>query len=311
MPQSQPLFIFGSPRSGTPLLQRLLNSYEDVIIWGEHHGMLAPLSQAYYDVKEGKQSGRGVNLPSVFKHPRFGPQQPLPPENNNWSRQHWLHWFDEEEWKREFKNFISGIFYPNGFENKNFWGFKEVSYGVNCRTLEFLKELYENAIFVFIVRNGFNVLASQKQVRINANWQGGLLACRQICRQWVKQTRNFRDWHAANKNQSHWIVYEDLIQGQGEMTRLLESMNKTLGEKQSRLLSEKHGRGSSFQDEAYRERWRSLPASWLAIGQEIVREENRQRGFLNPPTSWGLVLWGKLLLAGLFLTDSFGRRKGS
>ena len=42
-----PVFLVGTGRSGTTLVQRLLNSYSDTLIWGEHAGFLQQYSEAY------------------------------------------------------------------------------------------------------------------------------------------------------------------------------------------------------------------------------------------------------------------------
>jgi hypothetical protein len=38
------------PASGTTLLQRVLNSYQDVLIWGEHVSFLKDVANAYFRV---------------------------------------------------------------------------------------------------------------------------------------------------------------------------------------------------------------------------------------------------------------------
>ena len=47
-----PIFLLGSGRSGTTLLQKILNSADDVMIWGEHGGFLKPIARAYFDHTE-------------------------------------------------------------------------------------------------------------------------------------------------------------------------------------------------------------------------------------------------------------------
>jgi len=51
--KKSPIFLLGTGRSGTTLLQRIINSAEDVIIWGEHGGFLSQVSEAYFfNIKE-------------------------------------------------------------------------------------------------------------------------------------------------------------------------------------------------------------------------------------------------------------------
>lgn len=41
------IFLLGSGRCGSTLLQRALNAHPDVVMYGEHEGFLGPLSNAY------------------------------------------------------------------------------------------------------------------------------------------------------------------------------------------------------------------------------------------------------------------------
>jgi hypothetical protein len=43
-----PIFVFGSGRSGTTLLQTILNSYKDICISGEHGGFLKGIAESYF-----------------------------------------------------------------------------------------------------------------------------------------------------------------------------------------------------------------------------------------------------------------------
>ena len=46
--QKSPIFLLGTHRSGTTLLQRIVNSSEDALIWGEHGGFLSQIAEAYF-----------------------------------------------------------------------------------------------------------------------------------------------------------------------------------------------------------------------------------------------------------------------
>ena len=46
--EKSPIFLLGTHRSGTTLLQRIVNSSEDAMIWGEHGGFLGDIAEAYF-----------------------------------------------------------------------------------------------------------------------------------------------------------------------------------------------------------------------------------------------------------------------
>ncbi len=43
----RPVFVISTGRSGSTLVQRLLNCHPAQVVWGEHHGFLASLLGAY------------------------------------------------------------------------------------------------------------------------------------------------------------------------------------------------------------------------------------------------------------------------
>ncbi len=269
--KKQPIFIFGSPRSGTTLLQRLLNSYKDVLIWGEHAGFLYDLSSGFYKVW--KQ--RKIWMEKVSW------ERKLTYEYKNRSLQAWMNSFDKEAWMQEHRHFLEGLFCPKGLIGRNFWGIKEVNYmtGPGDNVIRFLHQLFPTAIFIFVARNAFNVLASVKR---KVPTISSSLVVKIICERWKCQNQSFLKWHQSRKIRSFWISYEDLIKGDGELVRLLKVMGKVFGEEQRTVLGAKLGRGTSFPSDSYDERWKTLPPAWLATAYKSLGRVNREMGFRNP-----------------------------
>src|SRR5262245_39936572 len=88
---SNPIFIVTKARTGSTLLQRLLNSYDDTIIWGEHGGFLNHVANLYSQV----QKNIGLNR-FVFPEREAMPiQSPADlaklVEPSHW--QAWSNWF--------------------------------------------------------------------------------------------------------------------------------------------------------------------------------------------------------------------------
>jgi hypothetical protein len=247
----QPVFLLGGHRSGTTLLQRVLNSYDDVQIWGEHEGFLRDVAQAFF---------RGWESTHLFQDSRL-PGTAASDPNTDW--QAWMNGFSKIEWERSYRGLVEALLVPGGLPGKRFWGFKEIRYGSETdRTIEFLHQLYPDALFAFLVRDPFNALASARRRPERAR---SLVELKASCDEWVARYRSYRTWHASRRIQSVWLRYEDLIQGKGDVLELLSRMGKSLGEPQRSVMASEGGRGSSFRTGDYNARWQALPAAWLGV----------------------------------------------
>jgi hypothetical protein len=171
---------------------------------------------------------------------------------------------------------------PGGLPGKRFWGWKEVHYaaGKDEQTLPFLAATYPEAKYVFLVRSGFNTLAELQPMAAAqqyAEWK------HEGCGGWKEMIRSFRDWHQSGKVESFWIRYEELIEGKGEVLRLLNSMGKRLGADQIAILQAETGRGSSFGTQTYGERWKQLSTLRLGVALACFGKLNHELGYENPP----------------------------
>jgi hypothetical protein len=279
-PAATPLFVLGGHRGGTTLLQRVLNSYDDVTIWGEHEGVLTQIADAYF---------RGLESPSLFRDVRApGASDP----RTDW--QAWMSGVDAAAWDATFRALVTALF--PAASGARHWGFKEIRYGTTAedRAIELLARLFPRARVAFIVRNPFNMLASAHS---RPEGPRALADVVRICGRLAQRFRTFLDWHRARRLDSYWIVYEELVRGDGDVHRLLAALGHTLGpEQQAVLAAEGGGRGSSFHDAAVNERWRRLPGAWLAVARHALGPTATALGYPLPPLSpfWriaGPVLW--------------------
>ncbi len=279
-PAATPLFVLGGHRGGTTLLQRLLNSYDDVTIWGEHEGVLTQIADAYF---------RGAESAALFRDVRApGTSDP----RTDW--QAWMGAIDAAAWDENFRRLVTASFpAPTGARH---WGFKEIRYGTTKedRAIEMLARLFPTARVAFIVRNPFNMLASAQS---RPEGPRALSDVVRICQRIAQRFRTFLDWHRSRRLDSYWIVYEELVREQGDVHRLLGGIDHTLGDVQRAVLTaEGSGRGSSFHDGAVNERWRRLPAAWLALARHALDPTATALGYPLPPLSpfWrlaGPALW--------------------
>jgi hypothetical protein len=277
-PGPEPLFVLGGHRGGTTLLQRLLNSYDDVAVWGEHEGVLTPIADAYF---------RGVDSAALFTDVRTSPRASDP-------RQEWQAWMsavDRGAWEASFRRLVTSLFLPTGADGVRFWGVKEIRYGTTRgdRAIELLAHLFPDARFAFLVRNPFNMLASAHS---RPEGPRSLADAIGVCDRLARRFETFRRWHADGRLRSWWIVYEDLAREAGEIHELVADLGHEIGPAQRAVIAaEGGGRGSSFRDDAVNERWRRLPASWLAVARDMLGPVATALGYPLPPVAapWRLL----------------------
>lgn len=266
-----PLFVFGGHRGGTTLLQRLLNSFDDVAIWGEHEGVLTQVADAYF---------RGAESAQLFANVRTaGPSDP----RSDW--QAWMSAVTRDDWDASFRRLVTALFLPPGARGVCVWGFKEIRYGTlpGDRAIELLARLFPDARVAFLVRNPFNMLAS---AATRPEGPRSLADVVRVCTRIATRFRTFGEWHRSGRLRSHWIVYEELIEERGAIHELLADLGRTLGPAQRAVLAaEGGGRGSSFRDAAVNERWRRLPPVWLAVARRGLAPIARELGYPLPPVS--------------------------
>lgn len=138
------IFIIGQPRSGTTLMQRLLNSVEAITIFGEHLGILIGIASSYrsflhhpklgnYADKEADAVLAQLKDPSVFAPTSCG--------------------LNRIQVKRGFKELIDQLSNPLALTS-GITGFKEIRYGAtDDYVIEMLLELFEGSRIVLLLRN--------------------------------------------------------------------------------------------------------------------------------------------------------------
>ena len=287
----QPLFIFGCPRSGTTLVQRILNSYEDVCIWGEHYGFLKPLADSFFRIWDQE---------NFFEQNRRWRTKRFEGECGPASFYLRLNPMEREKWRQDVRNFLISIFVPPDIAEISYWGFKEISYPANSndRTLEFLSLMFPEAIFVFVIRNAFNVIASWQ----NAGWhrESFLDSFELMTGRWKFQNKTYSEWHRTQTIRSFYLRYEEFIEGKGDLLGLLSRMGKQFGERQCAMLQTSHGRGSSFPgDPDPHRRWKVFSRPWLSAIEAAVGKQNHGLGYEGPRLSRGWRWAGLGVLFGI------------
>jgi hypothetical protein len=146
-----PVFLLSPGRSGSTLLQRHLNSSKDLTLWGEHGAIIKGLKNTYKSWYENQHVQ--YLLKSQSKHV----QSLLASEAVIGMDIEWTNNLSREHFRKSLANMVAELFTVDIPEQSR-WGFKEIRY--DDTDVFFLKELFPEAQFVFIVRNPINTLAS-------------------------------------------------------------------------------------------------------------------------------------------------------
>jgi len=135
--------LVGSGRCGSTLLQAVLNSNPEFLIWGEHNGFLKQIAAAYYDAA----------------HPLFPDKLELSGEHrvkqlrNSRRWPAWDNLSGEQEFLERFRAFIRSLFAdPTGRATR--WGFKEIRYALTAddRTLKLMFDCFPETRLIVLIR---------------------------------------------------------------------------------------------------------------------------------------------------------------
>jgi hypothetical protein len=256
----QPVFVLGHARSGTTLVQRVLNSYEDVLVWGEHAGVLRDVAAAWHRAATSEQFFRDARpLAEVLRD-----------SDPTASWQAWMTWVQPESWTTLVRSFVEGLFLPDGLPGKRVWGFKEVRYRGEPTdpTFALLRHLYPEALWVFVVRHPLEVMASQRRTPFGPRT---LAELRENVAIWCARYDAYRALGEQPDVRAVWVRYDDLVGPCDDLQALVRELGRSLGPPQRRVLEAEGGRGSSFTHEdpstptGPTERWRILPRAWIGL----------------------------------------------
>ena len=124
---------------------------------------------------------------------------------------------------------------------KRHWGFKEIRYGGDDRTIELLAELFPTARFVFIARNPVDVIASQaalgwgSKTALSTGWK-------QLAEAWAAKNRGLLEFERANEERTHFVRFESLIsKDSGAIEDLFEWLGFETSDRQGELVDLKEG----------------------------------------------------------------------
>jgi hypothetical protein len=153
-PVDRPVFVVGSGRSGTTLLQRLFNSSPEFLIWGEHAGILKQIASLYETSRWSYLAERLRVQPDDFASREVALR-----DMGRWPG--WDNALSEQDFRKLCRDFVLSLFTSPGREPVR-WGFKEPRYGIgaSAKTLPFLHQMFPAARTVIVIRDPFTTVNS-------------------------------------------------------------------------------------------------------------------------------------------------------
>jgi len=281
----QQLFLIGTGRSGTTLIQRVINTFPNTMIWGEHAGFLQQLSELYYFLNDNPSLHEFSYMDSIPEEKKFD----LSSYNNSKVWQAWINWFRPEDLKAKFREILESFFCPSEFEKLSIWGFKEIRYGPDDRVLAFLADIYPDAHFLFITRDSLNAVESQittfhkgksRFTKIKRLIQLPIII--KVANNWKKQNAFYLKLSQKYPDTHHLIRYEDASADLTLLNPVLKNFNLEIGEKQLEVLKMKEGRGTNFQLNSVHSRWKRMGIIPSFIAEIIVGSTSLDIGYGRP-----------------------------
>ena len=209
-PLFDPIFICSQPRSGSTLVQRLINSTQKAVIYGEHLGLLKGVADSYHNFCQNEQYGE-------FCTSKVDPQfhsRTLKLLINPKLFPALVNGLSVEGVRRAHRIFVEK--FVNSCKCRQRWGFKEVRY---CDgrdfVMPFLLSLYPNAQFVFTVRNPIQAVSSV----LHCKWWNR--TPEQAAQFWLDQATCMSQYSRKFPDNCMLVRYEDVISNDGKAVREL------------------------------------------------------------------------------------------
>lgn len=161
--QLSPVFLLAMHRGGGTALVRLLNCHPQLVIWGEHVGLINRLAEIDDMVSRvgrlmAPKTDEAIADYAAFPDHRLNEFDP------------WANPFDYDVFIRSCREMIETIF-TRGLRPGQRWGFKEIRYH-RITTVRFLEKLFPEAQFIILRRDIREVAVSAILASWSLRWFG-------------------------------------------------------------------------------------------------------------------------------------------
>lgn len=203
--KDRPIIILSTGRAGSTLLQKLLNTHHEMVIWGEHAGILNQL----------------MNMSKVVSTIEWIPEKEpkgnwLLQKNRPLNEKRWTAWdgsFSKDSFHNHIKKFLDDLFNKEVPENIR-WGFKEIRY-CNIEVMDFISKIYPHAQFILLLRNpidscvSFTTANSSKELKMPSDFSSKLS---KIANNQIKPTfQFFKEAIEYYPENNQVVLYEQLV----------------------------------------------------------------------------------------------------
>lgn len=209
-PHDSPVFLFSAGmRSGSTFLQRMITASGQVLIWGESGDALNHMADAYRNWHKKLYKDNGARFYQEFitvpyeDRPMVWSATMNPPLATI-----------EENFLRFFDSVYGDLAHNLGYPR---WGIKDVF--STLETAEFLKSIYPNAYFIFLVRNPIDSILSIKRRK----WGGDIRLNNPslyYARMWNNLAVSFK-----RADFGFLVRYEDLMNDPETIKKLFDYLN--------------------------------------------------------------------------------------
>lgn len=211
-------------RSGSTLLQRVLNVHPEVTIWGEHAGFLSGILESYVAAS---QPDASKNLAAGYEHREIVVGE----LSDKDSFKPWVSPFRSEDLGDAIRSMMVELF-TNGLTPEIRWGFKEIRY--TDAEIRILMELFPQAHLIVLGRDLRGYAMSRFFAFGNTNFdldseEGRQAAGKRltnIMSGWMKRYRGLLQLHHEFSDRSSIVAYNDLVVGSGRPQQLFEELGE-------------------------------------------------------------------------------------
>ena len=246
----RPVFVASMGRSGSTLLQRLLNVHPDLTIWGEHGAFLSGILDSYAITKDEHVE---KNLLDGYEH-RHAVIGEL---SDKAIFKPWVSPFQPDHLADGLRRLTTDLFTAE-LSPEVRWGFKEIRY--RQQELEPLMDLFPESHLIVLARDLPGYIGSrffafgQKDFDFTTD-AGRAKAAKKVgnlVNGWIQRYQGLVTLAESQPDRSSFVAYSDLVAGSDRPARLFAELGEApvSAEALEMVLGEKSGSSFKFNSEA-------------------------------------------------------------